>query len=136
VTAENLNARSRQVDRLVWIAILLGSWGILGGRIAAIGCSACCFYLAWHIKKSRVLTTHAVQARSTTWRSRLLLGSVVIGCVMGAVEAYLRFSGFGWSHALALGAALAVSGAVGILMWLVVRRALYRDMSAQEYERP
>ena len=132
MTAENLNVRSRQVARLVCIAILLGCWGILGGRFAAIGCSACCFYLAWHINKSQALTNHGVQPRVATWRSRLLLGSVVIGCAIGAVEAFLRFSRLGWSHAAALGVALGVSGAVGILMWLVVRRALYRgSMSVQ-----
>jgi hypothetical protein len=136
VTAENLNDRSRQVTRLVSIAILLGCWGILGGRFGAMGCSACCFYLAWHINKSQALTNHGGQARAVTWRSWLLLGSIVIGCAMGAVEAYRRFSGLGWSHAAALGAALGVSGVVGILMWLVVRRTLYRGMSVQGSGQP
>jgi hypothetical protein len=112
------------------VGVLLGIWGILGGRIAAIVCSASFFYLAWYVSKipsngsAEALVTTTVQATTARWRQRLLLGAVVTGCVIGAAETYVRFSGLGWSHAGAAGVALALSAGVGILAWMLGRRML------------
>jgi hypothetical protein len=50
--------------------------------------------------------------------------SISIGAVIGGIQAYARFLGFGWPKVFAAGLAFVIAVGVSIGSWFLVRRVM------------